>query len=378
MIPLDVALCITELEVGGAERCMVELATRLDRERFAPAVYVLAQPPAGDRSCLKQLEAAGVEVHFLGVQRTVQFPVAVARLAKLFKRRRPQVVQSFLFHANIVARIAGRLAGVPAVVSGIRVAQRRPRHRLWLDRVTDRLVKRHVCVSRAVARFSQVEGGLSAEKLVVIPNGVDLLRYADAPPADLSPAGIAPDRRVVACVGRLDPQKGLDWLLDCASIFLGRASDCDLILVGGGPDRPALERQAKRLRIAQRVHLLGFRRDVANILARSELLVLPSRWEGMPNVVLEAMAAGRPVVGTDVEGVAELLGSNASGQIVPYGATEVLADRVVALLADRELAGRVGRANRLRAEAEFGIDRMVRAYETLWADLAVVRDRISV
>ena len=119
------------------------------------------------------------------------------------------------------------------------------------------------------------------------------------------PAG----RDVVTCIGRLDRQKGLDWLLETAAIWLPQLPRCDLLLVGQGPERRKLEAQCRGLGIGDRVHFAGWRPDVAEILAASRLLVLPSAWEGMPNVVLEAMAAGLPVVATDVEGVRELLGA---------------------------------------------------------------------
>jgi len=368
MKTIPVALCITELEVGGAERCLVELATRLDRERFRPSVYVLAPPP-GDRGCVSALEAVGVDVRFLGIKRKTQLPLAVGRLACLLKRQKPRLVQSFLFHANIVGRLAARLSGVPVVVSGIRVAERRSRWPLWVDRATDRLVARHVCVSRAVARFAETEGRLPPEKLVVIPNGIDLGRYPAPQPADLGDEGISPERRLVTYVGRLDSQKGLAWLMDTAPAWLGRVAECDLVLVGRGPERATLEDTAARQGIAGRVHFLGFRADIAQILARSELLVLPSRWEGMPNVVLEAMASRLPVVATDVEGVAELLGPGAAAQTVPFGASEALAEKIVGLLGDGQMATQLGRENRLRVEAHFGIERMVSAYESLWTDL---------
>jgi glycosyltransferase involved in cell wall biosynthesis len=367
---LSVALCITELDVGGAERCLVRLATRTDRKQFTLVVYVLAPRPVADRECLSALDEASVEVHCLGTRRNSQLPLAVGRLARRFRRQRPAVVQSFLFHANIVARLAARLAGVPAVASGIRVAERRSRWPLWVDRWTDRLVDRHVCVSRAVAEFAATQAGLPRSKLVVIPNGVDLGQYAALAPADLRPDGIPPGRRLVTYVGRLDPQKGVAWLVTTAESWLGQGSDCDLLLVGRGPQRADLEKAAAEAGIGRRVHFLGFRRDVAEILARSDLLVLPSRWEGMPNVVLEAMAAGLPVVATDVEGVAELLGPNREHQTVTYGDTASFAQKVTRLLGDRDLAKRLGQANRQRAEQHFSIDATVRAYESLWTALA--------
>jgi glycosyltransferase involved in cell wall biosynthesis len=373
----DIALIITDLAVGGAERCVVELATRVDRGRFRPVVYSLAAaPPAGEDECLKALEAAGIVVHFLGAGRIWQFPAVVGRLERLLRGQGPQVAQTFLFHANIAGRIAARRAGVPRVVSGIRVAQRRPRWRLWLDRGTDRLVDRHICVSRAVAEFAARQGRLPAEKLAVIPNGVDLARFrarggarGTVPGLGIVPAG----REAIACIGRLDRQKGLGWLLETAAVWMPQLPGWDLLLVGRGPQRARLEAQCRRLGLRGRVHFLGWRPDVAEILAASRLLVLTSAWEGMPNAVLEAMAAGLPVVATDVEGVRELLGPAATTQVVQFGDTEALAQRLISFASDAEMAAQTGAENHRRAETNFSLSGMVAAYEDLWNAVAAGR-----
>jgi glycosyltransferase involved in cell wall biosynthesis len=295
----------------------------------------------------------------------------VARgLRRLLAAQRPQVIQTFLFHANFLGRIAAHRAGVRAVVSGIRVAERAARWHLRLDRLTQRWVDRYVCVSQAVAEFSAKQGGLPPEKLVVIPNGIDLDKYPSRQSADLRAFGIAAGRRAVVFVGRLEPQKGVDRLIATAPQWLGRLPDCDLLLVGDGPLRPSLEATARTAGIADRVHFAGWRPDVPEILAASSLLVLPSLWEGMPNVVLEAMASRLPVVASDVEGVRELLGPNAAGQTVAHGDTQGFADAVVGLMLDPVLSRAIGLENRRRAEESFGIDRMVGLYQDLWASLA--------
>jgi glycosyltransferase involved in cell wall biosynthesis len=274
-----------------------------------------------------------------------------------------------LFHGNIVGRIAARRAGVPRVVSGIRVAQRPGRWRLWLDRATDHLVDRHVCVSAAVAKFSAEQGRLPAEKLAVIPNGVDLTRFPATSPADLAGCGAAAGRELVTYVGRLDRQKGLDWLLDTAAVWLPQLPKCDLLLVGKGPLQRQLAEQCRRLGLADRVHFAGWRPDIPEILAASRLLVLPSVWEGMPNVVLEAMAAALPVLATAAEGVEELLGRAAAEQTVKYGDTEAFVGKLTHLMEDRETAAQVVAKNRRRAEENFTLPGMVAAYETLWQSL---------
>jgi starch synthase (maltosyl-transferring) len=374
MAETKIALCITDLDVGGAEQMLVALATGLDRSRFAPVVYCLApEPQSLEASCIPPLQAAGLEVVCLGARRLADFPAAVGRLKRHFLQSSPDLVQTFLFHANIVGRMAARRAGVPATVCGLRVAERHCRWHLWVDGLTARWVDRYVCVSQSVAEFSIAEAGLPPERLVVIPNGVDLERYASASPASLSSVGVPTGSRVVTFIGRLEPQKGVAWLLESATLWLPRLPDCHLVLVGQGPDRPALERLALDRGITERVHWLGWRSDIPEVLAATDLLVLPSRWEGMPNVVLQAMASRRPVLATDVEGVRELLGDNWGAQTVVYGDTAGLADKLGQLLSDRELAERLGRENRQRSERMFSIPRMVAAYQDLWASILAGR-----
>jgi glycosyltransferase involved in cell wall biosynthesis len=278
------------------------------------------------------------------------------------------LIQTFLFHANLVGRISARWAKVPRVVSGIRVAERHSRWHLRLDRLTAGLVDRYVCVSESVAKFSAAHG-LPPDKLAVIPNVIDVAAFSGVEPADLRQFGVPQGSTVVTYVGRLGRQKGLDWLLESAPMWIDRAPECHLLLVGQGPEKTRLEGIRDRLVLGPRVHLAGWRKDVAAILAASRLLVLPSRWEGMPNVVLQAMASGLPVVATDVEGVRELLGEHAGPQTVPFGDGGALADALLAFLSDPSRAAEIGRHNRRRVETAFTLPRMVTAYEALWSGL---------
>jgi len=152
--PLRIALVITELDFGGAEQALVNLATGLSRERFSPAVYSLQSRPKNDL-LVRRLEEAGIPVHFLDVHSHWQFFSAVSRLAELFRQQQPQVVQSFLFHANVVATMAARRAKVPRVMTGIRVADPsawRQRVERWLTPQMDKIV----CVSQGVADHARV------------------------------------------------------------------------------------------------------------------------------------------------------------------------------------------------------------------------------
>jgi glycosyltransferase involved in cell wall biosynthesis len=368
---IRLALCITELEVGGAERRLVELATRIDRRQFEPVVYSLGPRPKADCDWLVQeLEVAGIQVHFLGGRSLLHAPAVVRQLTQLFRVQQPQVVQTFLFHANLIGRIAARRAGVPHVVAGIRVAERHSRWHLRLDRWTSHLVERYVCVSQAVAEFSRTVGRLPPQKLVVIPNGVFVPQYSQAAPLDLAELGVPAGRRAITHLGRLDRQKRVDWLLRAAELFLPDLPDHDLLLVGQGPEQGRLERLASRLSIRDRVHFVGWRKDVAAILKASDLLVLTSAWEGMPNALLEAMASGLPVVATDVEGVREVLGILASSQVVSPDDGETFAALVLAIAGNKILRKQLGQANQDRVRREFTIPSSIKAYEQLYTDLA--------
>jgi glycosyltransferase involved in cell wall biosynthesis len=297
---------------------------------------------------------------------------AVAAVWCLFhelRRFRPRILQTFLFHGNLAGRVAGRLAGIRAIVSGIRVAEKRSRVFLWLDRWTNWLVATNVCVSQAVADFSISAGGLSPKKIVVIRNGVEVAKFSGARPADLSAFGIPERSRTLLTIGRLDRQKGLLDLIEAAALVVARHPDAHFLVVGEGRERAALERAIRERGLAARVHLAGWRADVPELLAAGYALVLTSHWEGLPNVILEAMAAGRPVVTSRVEGAAELVAEGRTGLIVASHSPQAVASALESLLADPTRAAALGQAGRERAAAEFSFERMVGRYDELYQSI---------
>lgn len=365
--PLRVAYCITELEPGGAERALVELVTRLDRRRFEPAVYVLAARPAAPRDVLaRRLDEAGIPLHFLDARYAWQAPRVIARLADEWRRYAPDVVHSYLFHANIVARLAATRMRVPRTICGIRVAEHRARWHRRLDRWTQRRVSKFVCVSQSVADFSRDVTGLDASKLVVIPNGVDVAKLTARASREPSELGLPSGRRFLVCVGRLDEQKGVDRLVDVAPRLLAELPEHDLVLVGDGPRRGEIERRVASERLSSRVHLMGWRDDAVDFIAAADLLLLPSRWEGMPNVVLEAMALRRPVVASDVEGVREVLGAYAGPQVAPRDDMNAFVGATIALARQLTATAEIGAANHARACADFSWERVVDRHAALY------------
>lgn len=373
-----IAFVITELDVGGAERCLVNLATGIDRTLFAPIVCSLAPRPAdGQDSLVQQLEATAVPVHFLNLRSSASFLSGLGKLKRLLRQQEIEVVQTFLFHANVLGAFAAKSAGVSRIVSGIRVADP-SRWRMMVERFALRRVDKIVCVSQSVADFVATKAGFPRSKLCVIPNGIDLTPVQPDRVRIRTELGIANDRRILLAVGRLHRQKGFDWLLELAPELFKRLPDHDLIIAGDGPERKSLGELTSRLGIQDRVHLAGWRRDIPQLMQAAEIFLLPSRWEGMPNVLIEAMGLSVPVVAASAEGASEVLGPLAEGQAVPMGDAVGFVEAVCRIAGDSVHHGKLGCENRERIQEQFSLSAMIAKYERLYRRLKDVKRKSTV
>lgn len=377
--PTRVLQLITELRPGGAERIVYELARGLPRDRFAIDVCSL-RPATG--SVAGWLCDAGIPVHSLEMTRKLDVG-AIGRLRELLKRGGFGILHTHLFHANLVGRLAAR-NGVPPIVLGtIHIAERRfrPWH-FWLDRMTLGPRGVEVCVSKAVSEFTRERAGIPAERLRVIPNGVDLSRFEKYAGAEARQAAarelrsefsLPQETRVVVAVGRLEEQKGYPDLID-AWAQLRRNSrpdiaDSVLIIAGEGRQRPSLEAQIRQLGVSEHVRLPGHREDVPKFLAGADLLAFSSHYEGFGLALVEAMAAGLPVVATAVDSVPEVAGDCPAARLVPARDPAALAKAIAESLATAG-DGREAQAAFARARAQtYALPKMLEAYAALYDEL---------
>jgi glycosyltransferase involved in cell wall biosynthesis len=360
-----VLFVITDLDVGGAEKCCVQLATGLDRARWHAQVCCLSGPGVlGER-----LRVAGIPVHTLRAANVWNAPGAIWELSQLMHRLRPTIVHTFLFHANMVGRLAGWLTAVPRILSSIRVAERRFRYHLILENMTCRFSHKVVCVSDAVARFTRRRSHVPASRLVVIPNGVELQPNSSAPAPDRSDVGLSHDSIVALYVGRLDPQKGVDVLLRALAIARSNVANLHLLVAGSGLEHSSLVGLAQQLGLESHVHFLGWRDDVSALMHAADFFVMPSRWEGMPNAVLEAMAAGLPVIATRAEGSAELVRNGETGRLVAIDDEKELASAIVELAHDPALRAVWGKRGQATARTEYSLSTMLGRYDQLYESL---------
>ncbi|QDU63571.1 Alpha-D-kanosaminyltransferase [Planctomycetes bacterium Pan216] len=361
---VPIAFGITDLDVGGAERMLAELVTRLDRRRWSPSVVSLQ--PCGPLA--SKLIRHDIPVESLEMGGTRDLPAALRRWTTLLRERPPALLQTFLVHANILGRLAGTWAKVPVIVSGVRVAEQRKRAPMWLDRLTHRLASAHVCVSDDVLEHTHRVVGIPRNRLLTIPNGVDLNMIDRRTPVDLEPFG-ASGRPVLVTVGRLDHQKGIDLLLDALrKLRLRAAIPMPLtVIVGDGPDRERYVADADDL--GDDVRFVGWQPNPLDWMAAGDCFVLASRWEGMPNVVLEAMACRRPIITTSVEGIRRLVEAGRTGWVVPTESSEALARAIEDWLTDPERAIRFGEAGRDVVEGRYRIEAMIERYDALYRSL---------
>ncbi len=354
---------------GGAERVLLQLLEGLDRSRWRP---VLAYHPEAGLSPLiegaTRLEVRLVEAPRLplGLEGARRVPSFTAML----HAERPAV-----FHAHLSWPLACKwgltaalLGRVPAVTATVHLWVQSPYTRA--ARIQQRWlaagVGRYIAVSRAISEKLVQVFHIPAHKLQVIHNAVDLGRYESRgglqPPAELARCQKRP---VVLTVARLDKQKGHTTLLEAAA----QLPEAVFILVGDGPERAALQAICQSLGLEERVIFAGFRSDIPNWLAHCDLFVLPSLYEGQSLSVLEAMAAGKPVIASAIPGNDEVIVHGKTGWLVPPGNAVHLAQALRALLADPALAQRLALAGQAKVRKEFSVQTMVQQVEQLYADL---------
>ena len=354
------------LGVGGTETHILELATRIDRSRFD--VTVCALKSGGEVA--QELEARGIKVVSLGGRGKWDVRV-VFRLLRLVKVERPDVIQAFLFWANIVGRLCRRLMKAVRVISSYHdeIVTEGRAVRL-IDRLTLRWTDAIVCCSQAVRRsiFSCI--GDSVQKCAVIPFGVDTGRFEPGAPALLrQDVGLVEQGWVLGTVCRLvEPKKGLGVLLQAMDQLQRRHGSvpCRLLIVGDGPARRGLESLSENLGLSSSVVFAGMRRDVARVLPLLDAFVLPSLYEGFGIAILEAMAAGKPVIATAVGGIPEFVKPGATGILVEPGNAGALADAIETLLADPDRARRLGANARALVQERHEMSSVVRRHEEVY------------
>jgi glycosyltransferase involved in cell wall biosynthesis len=354
-----IAHVLSSLALGGQERLVVDLARR--QRPAARGILAVTLAGRSQGALPDELARAGVEVVAVSRREGVD-PALPARLYRLFRQRRVDLVHTHNRMPLVYAAPAGKLAGARVVHTRHGPGVGTPRER-WLRRQAARFADAYVTVSAETAR---VHHDCAPAKRSVIENGVDVTLFRPDPEARAAvrgALGIGPAAWVIGTVGRLAPEKDQALLLRAAAPLL--AGERMLLLAGDGPERTRLQALAADLGVAARVRLLGARADVPRLLAALDVFALTSRMEGLPLALLEAMATALPVVATPVGAIPAVLGDQGERGFLATGEGE-LRGHLTALAAAPDRARALGAAGRARVVARFSLERMVERYWALY------------
>jgi glycosyltransferase involved in cell wall biosynthesis len=365
--PLRVMFLITSMPVGGAEMLLVNLIRRLDRDHFLPSLC-----------CLKSLgplgEALADEIptfhDLIGHKYDVR---VVSRLAKLFRRQRIDAVVTVGAGDKMFwGRLAARRARVPVMLCALHstgwpdAIGRLNRSRL-LTHWTDAFIG----VAAAHGRHLIEQERFPERKVRVIPNGVDTARFQPSPDsaAVRQTLGLKPNAPVAGIVAALRPEKNHELFLRAAARVRASFPAAQFLIVGDGPERVRLERLTTELGLGEAVHFLGTRADIPQLLSALDVFVLTSKIEANPVSILEAMAAGKPVIAPRVGSIGDSVIHGQTGFMTQPDDEQQVAARLGELFADPELALRLGRAGRAAVVARWSLQRMVEGYQQLVAEV---------
>jgi glycosyltransferase involved in cell wall biosynthesis len=366
--PRTIAVFPPRLVTGGTQRHLLEVLKFLDRRRFEP--LVISAKRGGELG--SAIAATGVELVQLELGERVvsaDFVRCVRETAALFRARHVDVVQCFQWRPALIGMAAARLAGRGRIVAGRRSAPVERGVRAFFEELVVRFADRIIVNAEALR-----PRGAAGARTEVVPSGVDTDVFRPRPTLrdDIrARIGVPSGHPVIGTVGRLEARKGTDVLLEAAAHLRKKGlPDLRVVVVGDGPLRDELPALARRLGIADQMHMLGDRSDVADVLAALDVFVLPSRTEGMSNALLEAMATALPVVATAVGGNPEVVAAETTGVLVPPDDSTAMAEAVMRLLAAPDVAARLGVAARAHVEERYGARAMVRRLETVYAAVA--------
>lgn len=352
---------------GGTEEGMMMTIPRLSRDRFVNVVCSITNLMPSTKA---EYQAQEIRAHTLGAKGKWDLR-AVRRLLKLLQAERPDVLHCYLFHSNILGRIAGSLARVPVVVSSERSIDHHSRSGIILNRLTSSLVTAVETNSEAGKEFVIRKLKFDPNDVFVIHGGVEETNHSETERGRIRRSlGLTERSLVVGYIGRLHQAKGVSFLVEAFASVIVTHPDANMVIAGEGEERNQLQQLAKNMGLQSRILFLGHRSDVKAIMSGLDVLALPSLRESLPRVLLEGMMMSKPVVATRVGGVSEAVVDGLTGLLVSPGKQKPLADAISKILSDKKTASEMGREASMRARELFTLDKAASRYSCFYNQLA--------
>jgi glycosyltransferase involved in cell wall biosynthesis len=365
------------MEFGGGERVFAQIINRLSDKKYKIMVACL---PTG--TFIEKIKGSEAQIKSFDMRNRFNFRV-ILQLSSLIKKERVDIVHSQGARADFFARIAAKLASAPNVVStvpmpveGFDVHPIRKLIYIIFSRFSERFVDRFMVVSDALEKIMIEKHGIEPQKVVKIYNGIETDEYcisdeeiAYRRSSFRKKSDLGENVPVIGVIGRLVWQKGFKYFIEAIPDVLKEFKDARFLLVGEGELEDELKVKSKKLKLEDKIIFTGFMDDIRDVLASIDILVIPSLQEGLPVVLLEAMAMKKPIVAANIEGIMEILENSVSGLLVPPRDIKALAEAVIDLLKHEDKANQMGLAARRVVEERFGVDIMVQKVEEVYEEL---------
>jgi glycosyltransferase involved in cell wall biosynthesis len=360
--PIKVCYMAHAFAVGGAEEMVLNLVRHLP-SRFEPIVCCINQAgPIGE-----EIRRTGTRVDVLGLTPGLRHPFHVSGIRRYLRETKPAIVHTFLLTASLYGRLASMFEHVPIVIgTEVNIYERKRPHHVLAERMLMAGTDRVVVSANSVRDFYVDQIHADPRKIDVVYNAVDWQSIQPSQSRDEMRAalGLGRDARVAGVIARLTEQKGHRFLFK--AMTTPALAHLQLIVIGDGDLRESLKAEAQALGIVSRVHFLGARRDLGNLLAAMDVFVMPSLWEGLPLSMILAMGAALPVVATAVAGIPEIVQDGSTGWLVPAGDSPALASAIGDVFANPARAASVGAAARASVLPRFGVDGYVDSIVALY------------
>jgi len=357
---------IDSLHLGGAQEVVMNLATCGNTAEFHHEVATMH----GRGVYWDRMSALGIPLHSLSPHKFI--PWYAASLPALLLRGKFDVLHCHLVASNILAKPAGTLCGVPVIINHDHTNddyRANDRVRLALDTLSNRLATHLIAVSDSCRKFLIERENVPVEKITLVQNAIDLTRFSRASGTRgeaRRKLGLPEGVPVVAGVGRLNPQKNFSHFLRIAAEVSRRHPDTVFLIAGEGPEEALLKRYARESGLGNRMVFCGYVADTRSVYLATDILLMPSLFEGLPMTLLEAMAMEVPVVASALDGIAEVVEDGLDGFLAQPGATEIFAEKICSLLDDPDLAARTGQAASKKIASRFSASRMCTEVEQIY------------
>jgi len=369
IFPIKILFLITDCKVGGTQRALFTIAQNLDQTIFIPEIAFLF--------CKKNFMLSSLEssnINYINFEMNSKFQiVALLRLFTFIKRTNPTILHAFLFHANISARIFGKIASVPIIISSRRSINLGGKTRVLINRLTNSFDDAIIAVSENVKKKELKETHINSRKIIVLNNCVDAEKFRPPTIHERIDAKnffhISTNSFIIGSVGRLHPDKNFTILLQVINKIQYINPNLNVIIAGTGEQLNELEKQSAKLGLSNIVKLIGVQKEISKLLWVYDIFVLTSLVEGSPNALLETMSSGLPVIATDVGGVPEIIKNNQNGILIPKQDENALVEKIIQLMNNPELRTRLGKNAREFVLENHSIDNTVKNLENIYFQL---------